>query len=151
MAKIMSIHPHHVQKIFSGEKTTELRRVFNNKWTGGETVYIYATAPVKAIVGKFTIKKAWKHEINAYTFPDEGICLTEDEFYEYFKGKDEGWAIEIMDPQEFSYGGFKLAKLRKDYNFRPPQSYMNINWNSPQKLQKLRGLLQCTDLGIDYN
>ena len=48
-AALISIHPEHVERIFSGVKRLEFRR----RWTSRsvETLFIYATAPVQRIVG----------------------------------------------------------------------------------------------------
>ena len=48
-AALISIHPKYVEKIFSGAKKLEFRR----RWTARsvETLFFYATAPVRRIVG----------------------------------------------------------------------------------------------------
>ena len=103
-----------------GEKKYEYRRcLFKRK--NVSRVFIYATSPVKRIIGCFSIKRIlhdspeclWERSKHA-------SGLNEEDFYDYFKGNDHGFAIEIdevitfdnpVDPKEVLLG------------FVPPQSF----------------------------
>ena len=53
MNVILSIKPEFVEKIFSGEKQYEYRKIlFKQK---ADTVYIYASRPISKIIGEFKI------------------------------------------------------------------------------------------------
>ena len=53
MNVILSIKPEFVEKIFSGEKQYEYRKVLFKQKV--DTVYIYASRPISKIVGEFKI------------------------------------------------------------------------------------------------
>ena len=55
MNVILSIKPEFVEKIFSGEKQYEYRKVLFKQKV--DTVYIYASRPISKIVGEFKIEK----------------------------------------------------------------------------------------------
>ena len=50
---ILSIHPKWAQKIYSGEKTIEWRKTYPKHAHRYCRVYLYETAPVKAVTGYF--------------------------------------------------------------------------------------------------
>jgi predicted transcriptional regulator len=96
MDVLLSIKPKYVEEIINGNKRYEFRKiVFKQK---PDKIVIYSSSPVKKIVGSFTPgeilvdtpKNIWK------------ICrdyagITEDDFFNYFAGKTEAYAIEIED------------------------------------------------------
>ena len=51
MNVILSIKPEFVEKIFSGEKQYEYRKILFKQKV--DTVYIYASRPISKIVGEF--------------------------------------------------------------------------------------------------
>ena len=53
MNVILSIKPEFVEKIFSGEKQYEYRKILFKQKV--DTIYIYASRPVSKIVGEFKI------------------------------------------------------------------------------------------------
>ena len=53
MNVILSIKPEFVEKIFSGEKQYEYRKILFKQKV--DTVYIYASRPISKIVGEFKI------------------------------------------------------------------------------------------------
>ena len=53
MNVILSIKPEFVEKIFSGEKQYEYRKILFKQKV--DTVYIYASHPISKIVGEFKI------------------------------------------------------------------------------------------------
>lgn len=52
---VMSIHPKHAEAILNGTKTVEFRKTRPRKPFG--MVIVYATAPVKRIVGQFEVSE----------------------------------------------------------------------------------------------
>ena len=123
MDVILSIKPKYVEKILSGEKQYEFRkRIFKD--TEVENIFIYASSPVKMIVAVFrpsriirdSPQKLWMD-----LWPQSG--LTEEEFFNYFVSKDEGYAIRIDDLVE-------LEEPRDPRQFFPgfvaPQNFMYV-------------------------
>lgn len=116
------IYPKYIEKIFSGEKKYEFRRrIFANKDV--DTVVMYATSPIKKVVGEFKIKRIiLDTPENLEKLRDSS--LNNKNFKNYFKNKDLGYAIEIgeitryPDPKEITdiFPSIKMI----------PQSFMYI-------------------------
>ena len=96
MRKILiSIKPKYVRLILLGEKLYEYRKRIQMEVS---TVVIYATAPVKQIVGEFKVddvlsmspEELWD-KTNAYS------GLTKDKFFKYFDGESIAHALSIKD------------------------------------------------------
>lgn len=124
MDVLLSIKPEYVQKIFSGEKHFEFRKIlFSNRSVN--TIYIYATAPEKKIVGKFTIKAIHSSTPEAIwnkTQKYGGIKKTD--FDKYFHSAKVAHAIEIENFVRFSTPIDPVVYNRK---FQPPQSFVYLN------------------------
>lgn len=96
MNVILSIKPEFVERIFSGEKKYEYRKILFKQKV--EVVYIYATSPISKIVGQFSVSDI------IYDTPEKIWQLTKEQsgiskifFDSYFKGKKKGVAIEICE------------------------------------------------------
>jgi len=126
MAKLFSIKEKYSDRIYSKKKLVEFRRQ-NVNVNKNEFCLIYTSSPVKKITGYFIVKekirtstkKLWK-----LTRKIAGISYKE--FKEYFNGCELGTAIIFKKIQKFTKG-LGLDYLRKEGNFRPPQSYCNLN------------------------
>lgn len=124
-AALISIHPEHVEKIFSGAKKLEFRR----RWTtrSVETLFIYATAPVQRIVGFAKIARVtqgtptqlWRLTKRV----DGGITRTK--LLAYLGDRKTGVAIELSKitpmPDEID------PRLCLGRGFRPPQSFRYLS------------------------
>lgn len=125
MAKrvLLSIKPEFVKKIFTGEKKFEYRKVLfkNNKIN---KVVIYASSPVKKVVGEFEIGDilhTTKKELWESTQDKSGI--TKEFFDEYFSNKELAYAIEIKDTEQYK----EPKSLKEDFNIsNAPQSFQYI-------------------------
>ena len=120
MNVLLSIKPKYVEAIMNGEKRYEFRKtIFRNINT--KRVYIYATAPVKKVVGSFLISNIFEDE-------PEGLWqefnkfsgLSKAEFFGYFNEKEKGFAIEIDTVEEFEIPIDPWVEIP---NFSPPQSF----------------------------
>ncbi len=91
---LMSIHPRYAEAILSGRKQAEFRK--RPLAADIDVVLMYATAPVSAIVGWFTVRDTvrtapddiWRrlHAVGEICWPD---------FADYYAGRDEGVALLI--------------------------------------------------------
>jgi predicted transcriptional regulator len=119
----MSIKPTFSDRIFSGEKRFELRRT-PVRLEEGDIVVVYASSPVKAIVGAFTvsgIKRGAVHHLWRHHGKDFGV--SHDEYTSYFDGVAVAHAIEVGE--RIQVEPVPLDDLRHRYDgFRPPQSFM---------------------------
>jgi len=122
MKVILSIKPQFAERIFEGSKKFEFRRsIFKNPDV--KKVVVYASAPISKIIGEFKIDEVINTEVNAlWNKTKKYSGITEDYYKEYFKGKDEGYAIKIDKP--IRYKSNKC--IIETYGIRPPQSFAYI-------------------------
>ena len=102
MKILLSIKPEYAEKILSGAKRFEFRKVlFKNPAV--KTVVIYATMPVGKVVGEFDIdevlsarpKKLW-------SLTEEFAGIPHGYFKEYFEGRDIGHAIKVNNVRRYT-------------------------------------------------
>ncbi len=119
MRVLLSIKPEFANKIFDGTKKFEFRKsIFKNKDV--KTVVVYASSPVKQVIGEFEIDDiltSAPHEIWEQTKEYSGI--SEDFFYEYFADREIGYAIKIKKTKRYR----NPKNLREEFNLFPPQSF----------------------------
>lgn len=119
MKVILSIKPEFVEKIISGEKKFEFRRkIFKRDVV---SVIVYASAPIKAVVGEFTIDYIINYNLNLlWKLTQREAGISEDFFYKYFKNIEKGYAIKIKEFKKYNE-----PQDIKDYGLKyPPQSYV---------------------------
>jgi len=115
----LSIKPEYAEAILDGEKRFELRRkIFRDRSV--TRVVIYASSPVKRVVGEVEVKGIIEaHPDDLWERTRDGACVARDFFDEYFKNRDVGYAIEVAHPKRYttplSLSAFCVA--------RPPQSF----------------------------
>lgn len=91
---LMSIHPHYAEAIVSGRKRAEFRK--RPLAADVNVVLIYATAPVSAIIGWFTVRGTVKTTPKDiwHLLHDVGeICWAD--FAAYYSGCNEGVALLV--------------------------------------------------------
>lgn len=129
---ILSIHPCYIEKIFSGEKLYEYRKIIPSEI---QNIVVYATTPIKKIVAIIEVDKVltdtpesiWKQ-----TSKHSGI--TKEFFMSYFRGKEKSNAIKIKrfiklkESKPLSYIGIKYA----------PQSFVYID-DSSDSIDRILG------------
>jgi len=118
---ILPIHQKYVDKIFSGEKKYEFRRIIPS--FDIENILIYSTRPVRNIVGNAKVGKVYFRKVSSIweaTKQYAGIC--EQDFWDYFSGKEYGYTIELLDVLKFD----NYVDL-KDFNISVPQNFIYVN------------------------
>jgi predicted transcriptional regulator len=122
MKIILSIKPEFANKIFEGDKKFEFRRsIFKNK--NVSKVIVYASSPISKVIGEFEIgeilfkdlKTLWKET-------KEFSGITEDYFYEYFVGKENGFALEVKRVKRYK----QELCIKESFGKVPPQSFAYI-------------------------
>jgi predicted transcriptional regulator len=127
----MALKPRYADAILAGEKRVEFRkRALASDIT---TVLIYATMPVKRIVGEFTVERT-------IAIPPRDLwrlvgCIGgvhEDDFYSYYAGSDIATGIIVESARRY-----KSATRRASLTPRPavPQSF---NYLAAEVLHDLR-------------
>lgn len=125
MAVLLSIRPVWVAPILAGQKTVELRRIFSPHVIGA-TIFLYATRPQQAVVGRASIINVTVAS-PAEIWRDFGgqAAVAQAEFDAYFSGRSRGYAVQLGNVT--ALGPLSLAQIRRlrglSASFRPPQSY----------------------------
>ena len=124
---LMSIHPHHVEKIFSGEKAYELRKKRPDIITG-DWILVYSTNPVMAIAGAVRVEGILEGSAEEIWSECGSMTrISQKLFNEYFNGNGKAYAIKI-DKRILFTNPISLNKLRKLNNrFHPPQGFQYID------------------------
>lgn len=123
MKVLLSIKPEFVRKIFEGSKKFEFRKsLFQKK--GVKHVIIYASFPVKRVVGEFEIIGVLSGNVDDIWNKTKEFSGISNEFYRsYFQGKRTANAIVIGNVTIFN--NFKCLA---DYNIKQaPQSFCYID------------------------
>lgn len=128
MSVLLSIKPKYVKEIENGAKLYEFRKSIFKQST--DEIWVYASAPVKQIVGKIHIdkiiedtpKKLWS---NCKKYAG----IEESDFFKYFEGKKTGYAIKIKEYEMFKT---PINPYDENSSFTPPQSYAYLNNILPQ-------------------
>ena len=138
---ILSLKPRYAEMILSGSKTVELRRT-EPKIRVPTRALIYATTPVKALVGTCIVESVLTDRL-AVLWKAHGsrTGLRHGEFRSYFEGRDVGSALVLSEACRFARQ-VPLADLRANRCMdRPPQSYAYIDTITGDRLLRLAGLL----------
>ena len=122
MRVLLSIKPEFALKIFDGSKRYEYRRaIFKNQEVS--RVIVYASDPIKQIIGEFEIEDILHEEPQSlWVKTKHHAGISEKRFFDYFTNKSKGYAIKVKatrvydDPLPLS--SFMISS--------PPQSYMYL-------------------------
>lgn len=119
MKIILSIKPEFANKIFEGDKKFEFRRsIFKNK--NVSKVIVYASSPISKVIGEFEIGEILFKDLNTlWKETKEFSGITEDYFYDYFVGKENGFALEVKRVKRYK----KELCIKESFGKVPPQSF----------------------------
>jgi predicted transcriptional regulator len=95
MRVLLSIKPEFALKIFNGSKRYEYRRaIFKNQEVS--RVIVYASDPIKRIIGEFEIEDILHDETQVLWVKTKNHAgISEKRFFEYFANKSKGYAIKV--------------------------------------------------------
>ena len=119
MKVLLSIKPEFALKIFEGSKKYEYRRnIF--KRTDVTTIVVYASEPIKKVIGEFEIDGII-HERPQVIWEQTGeqAGISKETFLDYFKDKTKGYAIKVRDARKYD-APVPLSRL---IVVSPPQSF----------------------------
>lgn len=123
MKVLLSIKPEYANKIFSGEKKFEYRKLIFKREI--KFIVVYATKPVGMIIGEFEIDKIISDTPKQiWNLTKEYAGIEEDKFKNYFLNKETGFAIKVKKAKLYQH-----SKTLKEYNPKikvPPQSFCYI-------------------------
>ncbi len=121
MNVLLSIKPKYVEKILNGEKRYEFRKSSFKEPEAVDKIYIYSTSPEKKIVGYFILDKIIEDEPESLWERCKAHSgVDEEEFFDYYRGKEKGIAMKINDTEGFEEPFDPYEDLN---NFVAPQSF----------------------------
>ena len=120
---LLSVRPWHAERILSGHKLVELRRV-RPRLQSGDVVVVYSSSPVKAVQGGFIVDRVADGPPDSMWSQVQGAAgLRKAEYDRYFAGADNAVAIWIDQAWRFKRP-VPLANMRLAApGFSPPQSF----------------------------
>ncbi len=123
MSVLLSIKPKYVEEIRKRSKLFEFRKQIFKQFT--DEIWVYESAPTKRIVGKIIVSDIIKDSPeNLWKHTKQVAGINKKEFFKYFEGKEEGYAIEIKDFYELE-SPINPYEIKKD--FVPPQSFVYLD------------------------
>lgn len=123
MKVLLSIKPEFVEKIFAGTKKYEFRKSLFRR-SDVKFVVVYASAPVKRVVGEFEIDNILSGELDEIWERTKQYSGISKDFYDsYFGNRTIAKAIKIGNITKF-----KKFKFLSEYNIiQAPQSFCYIS------------------------
>lgn len=123
MKVLLSIKPEYVKKIFDGTKKYEFRKSLFRR-NDIKFIVIYASAPIKRVVGEFEIDDILSDDVNAVWEKTKRYSGISKEFYNsYFQKKKVANAIQIGHLTIY-----KKTRALSYYNLtQAPQSFCYIS------------------------
>lgn len=130
MEIIMSIKPKYIKKIFTGEKTVEIRCRKMNILPNTK-IWLYSTSPEKSIVGSAVVSKyVYDRREKIWEVYKAESAIDEDEFSYYTRKYKKVSAILLEDIQKLKQE-IPLSTLQvKIEGFHPPQFYKKLQNSS---------------------
>lgn len=123
MKALLSIKPKYVEKIFSGEKKYEFRKILFKK-QGVKSIVVYASSPVSKVIGEFNVRAILSMDVEELWEQTANHSGIDKSFFdEYFKGRSTGFAISVGRLNKYPRP-LELKTLGIKY---PPQSFCYLS------------------------
>ncbi len=122
MKVLLSIKPEFALKIFNGSKKYEYRRaIFKNREVS--IVIVYASDPIKRVIGEFEIEDILYDEPRLLWFKTKNYAgISKRGFFGYFVNKTKGYAIKVKTATPYDeplpLSSFQISS--------PPQSFAYV-------------------------
>lgn len=142
---VLSLKPRWAESILSGQKRIEIRRRFSPKWVD-KTLALYATHPVKSIVGEARVEAVVSGAPGAIwqAYKDDIGC-SRREFDDYVQGRDEVFAILLTEARPYR-DPVPVSELTGllGHALTSPQSYCSVRAGEPwSQALSIATLIQC--------
>ena len=131
LAALLSIHPEYVERIKTGQKRYEYRRIAFRRAV--DRIIIYATHPYSCIVGEakvFCVLQDSKEKVWEKTHLYAGI--KKEAYLNYFKGRETAFAYGITDFRIYP----ERKKLQDIGLSRAPQSFYYLKREQYERLTR---------------
>jgi len=122
MRVLLSIKPEFALRIFDGSKRYEYRRaIFKNQEV--KRVIVYASDPIKRIIGEFEIEDILHDEPGVLWVKTRNHAgISKKSFFEYFTNKSKGYAIKVKTTRMYD----DPLPLNSFMVSSPPRSFMYL-------------------------
>ncbi len=119
---LISINPEYVEKILSGEKKYEFRKI--NPKRKVDKLIIYETYPLMKVVAEAEVKKTLYDSLESiWNMTKEFSGITKEFFDDYYINKEKALAFELVKVKKF-----QIPKDLSDYNIKvAPQSFIYLD------------------------
>lgn len=118
MVAIFSVKPDYADRILSGEKKVEFRRVKCKKDI--DTILIYATQPIAKIIGEVSVANVIEDTKEAlWNFTSSCAGIEHEDFLRYYKDKRNAIAYVLEKPHRYK----ELLDISAYGLSTPPQSF----------------------------
>lgn len=133
---LVSVKQHYTDQILQGSKTIELRKS-RPSVSSGDSIIIYCTSPVKAIVGVATIENVITHTPDEmWRLHSRKLGITKSDFFGYYENSDKAIGIVMSHivrlPEQIQLSSIKQSIP----TFSPPQTYRYFVKFSPSAKPK---------------
>ena len=119
MRVLLSIKPEFALRILDGSKRYEYRRTIFKRGAV-KTVVVYASGPIKRVIGEFEIGAILHEEPEAlWAKTGDYAGITKKRFLRYFENRPAGYAIEVKEARTYDMP-IRLDQLKVSW---PPQSF----------------------------
>ncbi|MDW3192726.1 MAG: DUF3850 domain-containing protein [Cytophagales bacterium] len=129
MSKILliSIKPQFAERIFSGNKSIELRKT-SPKVSEGDLILFYVTSPEKMVKGIGRVKGLIEDTpANIWSEYQETAGIGEELYFDYYQNSNRAIGILLKDVVEFKKT-VSLSDIKSTFpSFAPPQSYRYLS------------------------
>jgi len=124
---IISIYPSYVNAILAGHKTMECRKS-SIGLVKGDVLQLYATSPIKAILGQARVKDIHRGDPRElWDQFEHRTCVKEEDYFAYYANTDKAVLIALEDVQAYSRP-IALSELRNvEPKFSPPQTARRLS------------------------
>ncbi len=124
---VLAVQPGPLEKIFSGQKTVEIRTRFSTRWEK-QRISLYGTQPISGLAGEATVSRViGGHPNRIWEYFGPQIGCTRAEFDAYTGGREQIYAVFLSDVRAF-VDPVPLAQLSHllGVHLTAPQSYASL-------------------------
>jgi predicted transcriptional regulator len=136
---LISIHPQYVAAILAGAKTVECRKSTVGLYPGAH-LFLYATAPLKAIQGEARVAEIYQGTPEEmWDRHQDKTCVRKDDFFAYYQSAKKAVLLGLSDVRKYARP-IALDTLRGlQPGFAPPQTARRLT-RAFSKVPDLGGL-----------
>ena len=122
MVVLLSIKPNLANDILEGTKKYEYRRRIWDCSNDVKKVILYASDPIKMVIGEFEVKEVIKgHYSQVWRKTNQGSGMTIEDFLQYFEGQNRAYAIKVKKPKRY-----ESPIPIETFGVKPNQSFIYI-------------------------